>query len=295
MRKSELEELLKKIQVLASRPDDSSPMDDPKEVEEDYDTCGLEEADYPHGNPFQARSPQEAFKAKKSLVHIYGSGKKKVCRTDNRGYAQPKERSPTSIVVDSSSGFIPLWSKGVRLRWRFKSDSMEYFEDPAAAKAAFTELFAQAVAAWGDAAPVRFEYREDAWDFEFSMQSSNDCDQGGCTLAEAFFPDGGRHELLIYPKMFEQSRKEQIETLIHELGHVFGLRHFFAKVSEGSWPSEIFGAHSKFSIMNYGADSQLTSSDKADLKALYKGAWNGTITSINGAPIRLLKPFSSHM
>ena len=296
MKKAELEELVKAMKNLASRLDEAVCCEHSSDEEEDDEVVhsGLEGTNPAHGNPFQRRSPQDVFKAKKRVLHVYGI-KKKVCRTDIRGYSEPKEKSPISIVVNSSSGFIPLWTKGVSLRWRFKQDSMEYLENPSAAMTALTELFAQAVSAWGDAAPIRFEYREDAWDFEFAMQSSDDCDQGGCTLAQAFFPDGGRHELRIFPKMFEQSRKEQIDTFIHEIGHIFGLRHFFAKVSEQSWPSEIFGEHDKFSIMNYGANSELTPRDKADLKSLYDSAWNDTLTSINGTPIKFVKPFSSQM
>jgi hypothetical protein len=73
------------------------------------------------------------------------------------------------------------------------------------------------------------------------MRTGDNCTPSGCVLASAFFPDSGRHQLVLYPKMFSQSKKEQIETLIHEIGHIFGLRHFFANVSETVWPSEIFG------------------------------------------------------
>ena len=52
--------------------------------------------------------------------------------------------------------------------------------------------------------------------------------------------------------MFTQSPEEQVETLIHEIGHVFGLRHFFAQLSETAWASEVFGTHDPLSIMNYG-------------------------------------------
>jgi Metallo-peptidase family M12B Reprolysin-like len=110
-------------------------------------------------------------------------------------------------------------------------------------------------------------------------------------LASAFFPDPGRHRLSFYPKMFSQDRDEQVETLIHEIGHIFGLRHFFAQVSETAWPSEVFGRHHKFSIMNYGGDSRLTEHDKADLKRLYQLAWAGGLTQINGTPIKFVRPF----
>jgi hypothetical protein len=91
--------------------------------------------------------------------------------------------------------------------------------------------------------------------------------------------------------MFKQIRKEQVDTLIHETGHIFGLRHFFANVTETAWPSKVFGKHDKFTIMNYGHDSELTDYDKSDLKRLYKMAWSGELENINGTPIRLIKPF----
>jgi predicted Zn-dependent protease len=91
--------------------------------------------------------------------------------------------------------------------------------------------------------------------------------------------------------MFTQSRKEQIDTLTHEIGHVFGLRHFFAPEMETAWPSEIFGEHKPFSIMNYGANSELSNEDRRDLRKLYEGAWSGELEEINGTPIKLVRPF----
>ena len=96
-------------------------------------------------------------------------------------------------------------------------------------------------------------------------------------LASAFFPDSGRHELVIYPKLFTQSEKEQVDTLVHEIGHILGLRHFFANISETRWASEIFGTHKPLTIMNYGNQSELTDDDRADLTRLYQavraGSW----------------------
>lgn len=171
---------------------------------------------------------------------------------------------------------------------------MSVFADPEAAKAEIRTLLGEALLSWGEAVPVRFSERRDAWDFEIVMRQSDNCTIQGCTLASAFFPDNGRHELAIYPRMLEQSRKEQVDTLIHELGHVFGLRHFFAQVGrEAAFPSEIFGVHKPFTIMNYGAQSELTDDDKDDLRRLYRAAWSRELTKINGTPIRFVKPFST--
>jgi hypothetical protein len=222
-------------------------------------------------------------------THVFGHGFR--CRTEQRGHPTPRGRPPSTIVVDASEGFIPLWAKKVVLRWRFHEQSMKAFANPAAAKAAIRALFGEALLAWGSAAPVKFAQRDDAWDFEIFMMKADDCDGGGCVLASAFFPDAGRQELTLYPKLFEQTRKEQVETLVHEIGHIFGLRHFFANISENEWPSLIFGTHSAFTIMNYGSDSVLTPKDKFDLKRLYQLAWSGRLEEINGTPIRLMRPY----
>ena len=240
-------------------------------------------------NPFEAKKPDTAAREAQGEVHVFGRGA--VCDTESRGHSTPRGLSPLEIVLDASEGFIPLWAKNTTLRWRFRESTMKYFERPVAAKAEIRKLFAESILAWGTAVPVKFAERQDAWDFEIVMRKNDDCDANGCVLASAFFPDGGRHTLDLYPQMFAQTRKEQIETMVHEIGHVFGLRHFFANVSEKAWPSQIFGTHKPFSIMNYGNKSVLTPEDSADLKRVYQMSWSGQLTKINGTPIKLVKPF----
>lgn len=213
------------------------------------------------------------------------------CETDGIGYETPHNLSPLELVLHAPDGFIPLWGQGVHLRWRFNEMSMRQFRDPDAAKSSVRNLMAEALQKWDDAVPVRFQENSNTWDFEVVVRNADNCSAAGCTLASAFFPDSGRHQLVIYPKMFTQDRKEQVETLIHEFGHVFGLRHFFAKVREKAWPSEIFGEHAEFSIMNYGEKSVLTDADKRDLRRLYRSAWSGALTEINGTPIRFVRPY----
>jgi matrixin len=251
-----------------------------------------EKSEARRADAFQLREGEKPTREAESQVHVLGPGI--VCDTEPRGHATPRGRSPREIVVDASEGFIPVWAKNMTLRWRFRERSMNDFANPAAAKSEIRNLFAEALLAWGTAAPVKFTEDEDVWDFEIVMRRGDDCNaSGGCVLASAFFPDSGRHQLALYPKMFTQSRKEQMDTFIHEIGHIFGLRHFFANVSETAWPSEIFGTHSKFSIMNYGSLSELTAEDKDDLRRLYQLAWSGALTHINGTPIRLVKPFNT--
>jgi hypothetical protein len=240
-------------------------------------------------NPFGLRKAEEAGHKPDSEIHVFGNGI--VCDTDSRGHPTPRGRTPLEIVLDASEGFIPLWAKDMTLRWRFRERSFRSLRNPATVKTTIRNLLGEALLAWGTAAPVKFAEREDMWDFEIVVRKADDCDINGCVLASAFFPDGGRHDLTVLPKMFTQSRKEQVDTLTHEIGHVFGLRHFFANISETAWPSQIFGTHKPFSIMNYGSQSELTSDDKNDLRRLYQLAWRGELTQINGTPVKFVKPF----
>jgi hypothetical protein len=232
---------------------------------------------------------EDEVQRKDSLVHTLTNGF--ICDTDTRGYSTPKGRSPLELVVDASEGFVPLWAQNTVLRWRFGERSVRPFQNADLVKNEIRELFGEALLKWGDAAPIKFTEKEDAWDFELVIREVDRCTTSGCVLAKAFFPDPGRHELIIYPKLFGQSRKEQVDTLIHEIGHIFGLRHFFANISENQWRSEIFGTHRPFSIMNYGNLSELTDNDKSDLRRLYQLAWSGNLTQINGTAIRFVDPY----
>ena len=238
-------------------------------------------------DPFRLKAAGPDAQAMEPLVHVIRKGVR--CDTESRGRATPQGRSPLDLVVHVTEGFIPLWAQGTTLRWRFRDSALASFAEPEAARAAIKDLLAKAILEWGDAAPIKFT--EDAWDFEIVMRTADNCNISGCVLASAFFPDAGRHQLRLYPKLFTQSAKEQVETLIHEVGHMFGLRHFFAQVSETAFPSQIFGKHDKFTIMNYGDDSRLTAQDRADLTKLYRTAWTGELAQINGTEIKFVKPF----
>jgi hypothetical protein len=248
------------------------------------------ESDVLQVDAFKLRREEKPTLEEESQIHVIMPGV--LCDTEARGHETPQGRSPLEIVVDASAGFIPLWTSGTILRWRFRDRSMNSFANPEVAKSEIRNLFGEALLSWGAAAPIRFTEDNDVWDFEIVMRSADECSAGGCVLASAFFPDAGRHEFVLYPKLFTQIKKEQVDTFIHEIGHIFGLRHFFANVSENAWPSEIFGVHDKFSIMNYGDFSELTDNDKNDLKILYQSIWTGALTQINGTPIKLVKPYS---
>jgi hypothetical protein len=238
-------------------------------------------------DPFKLRADSEG-----PPVHVYGKHMDIVCATEGLGRPKNRELNINELVVGMGNT-IPLWAEGVKLYWRFQPRSFGAFADPDRAKARIRSLMGKALDLWGDAAPIAFEERNKGWDFEIVLSAGDNCSPRGCVLASAFFPDGGRHRLMIYPRMLQQVEQEQIETLVHEIGHMFGLRHFFAQVSEQQLASQIFGTHVEFSIMNYGANSYVTDADRNDLKELYRLARSGTLRAINGTEIKLMRPLSA--
>lgn len=232
-----------------------------------------------------------AVQARDPHIHLFGKDKRIVCDTEPRGYRLPENRSPLEHRLHSTEGIVPLWEQGQTLRWRFQERSLAKFAHPEELKSYVRHMLGKALEAWGNAAPINFAEQDDAWDFEISVRSERDCDIAGCVTASAFFPDEGRHDFVVYPSLFELDEAEQMETLIHETGHIFGLRHWFANITETGSPSVPFGSDSKFTIMNYGEESIFTETDKKDLAQLYAKAWAGTLTKINGTPIRFVRPY----
>ena len=205
--------------------------------------------------------------------------------------AAPPSSVQPELVVDVSDGRLPLWSPGTTLHWRFDERALARHDDPDAIRRKVRRLFREAVDAWSDAAPVTFQESRIGWDFEIAVLRRPDCDGELCTLASAFFPLPVRQRLLVYPSMFDWGWDEQVSTMVHELGHVFGLRHFFADTDtdELDFPSHHFGSSTRFTIMNYGYESRLTEADRRDLRRLYQAAWSGDPEAILGKPVTLVR------
>lgn len=252
------------------------------------DTTSIEpEGQDAESDPFKLRAD-----AGEPPVHVYGKRKNIVCATEGLGRPKNRDLNVNELVVGVGNT-IPLWAEGAKLYWRCQPRSFAAFGKPDRAKTQIRKLMQKALDMWGDAAPIGLEERDKGWDFEVVLSTGDNCTASGCVLASAFFPDGGRHRLMIYPLMLQQIEQEQIETLVHEIGHMFGLRHFFAITSEQQLAAQIFGTHVQFSIMNYGADSYVTDADRSDLKELYRLARSGALRAINGTAIQLVRPWSA--
>ena len=230
----------------------------------------------------------------KDFEHRYGANNEIVCLTEIHGPESGAER-----IMLGLGDRIPLWTPNSTLFWRFDERSMQRFSYPDQAKAHFRELIDGAMDMWGDAAPVKFQEAPPGSpltdiDFFYGLTPGNDCNpNGGCVMASAFFPSQNIERLWVFPKLLETDKSYQFEVMAHELGHIFGLRHYFAKEKEAKLPAVVFGEHSKFSIMNYGSDAMLTETDRRDLALFYTKVWNREITHVGGMNIDLVIPRSS--
>ena len=207
------------------------------------------------------------------------------CKTDvseNDKFERLKTiKSPESMkIVVGLGNIIPLWKKNVTLRWRFDKESLRrVFRNPAAEEIAIRDKFQTALSMWGDAKPIDFIEDDNNPDFEILMSR-------GSGLSKAFFPNAtGDRKLKLFPRWRFQDEKEQVDTFIHELGHIFGLRHFKARTHEPHRPAQAFGKQDSWTIMNLSEKFELTPLDRSDLKKLYDEVWNRGRGDINGVPI----------
>lgn len=72
-----------------------------------------------------------------------------------------------------------------------------------------------------------------------------------------------------------------MNTLLHEIGHIIGLRHEFALDREEE-PAQRFGSQNKQSVMSYEPINNIQDTDIKDVKAFYD-LKNKSL--LNGVPI----------
>ena len=84
-----------------------------------------------------------------------------------------------------------------------------------------------------------------------------------------------------------------MNTLLHEIGHIIGLRHEFAldRKNDGTLredtPAQRFGSQNEHSVMSYDDINEIRDTDIKDVKAFYDLENN---YSINGVPIKDYTP-----
>ncbi|KIL88613.1 hypothetical protein FAVG1_07860 [Fusarium avenaceum] len=185
---------------------------------------------------------------------------------------------PDSLVIGYGP-IIPRWdvtrSGGAKLQYLVREDT---FPDATKAKFAAKE-FQAAADTWAELETgVTFSETtdRDSANFYIVYKVNTGSDERGA-LAQAFFPHEVDEDVIVYSFAFEGENKSILkEIFLHEIGHIFGLRHEFAIEgdSDGNKPegegAKLFMEKNEYSVMSYKFPPRIQDSDRTQTVAFYK-------------------------
>ncbi|OQO07397.1 hypothetical protein B0A48_07094 [Cryoendolithus antarcticus] len=178
-------------------------------------------------------------------------------------------------------GRIPRWKRGVEINFAAYSGGYPKLED---AVYAARQLNCAALYWNSLEVGVTFKWVGRLADAEFVLGYGGD---QGNTVARAFFPNANDlNNLFVYKRAFDSDTKPAMwRFFLHELGHVLGLRHEFARIEGGAVQ---WGNDDPLSVMNYRKEAapMITEQDIASTRAFY----NYNEATINGVPVQLFVP-----
>ncbi|OQO08921.1 hypothetical protein B0A48_05811 [Cryoendolithus antarcticus] len=177
-------------------------------------------------------------------------------------------------------GTIPRWNKGAEINFAAYSGGYDKSDDAVYA----ARQLNRAALYWNSLkVGVTFKWVGRLADAEFVLGYGGD---QGNTVARAFFPNANDlNNLFVYKRAFDADTKPVMwRFFLHELGHVLGLRHEFARIEGGAvhW-----GPDDPLSVMNYRPEAPMvTAQDIALTQAFY----NYTKADIDGVPVQVFVP-----
>ncbi|KAI4865215.1 hypothetical protein F4820DRAFT_306697 [Hypoxylon rubiginosum] len=179
--------------------------------------------------------------------------------------------------------FVYRWKPGSMITFNVEPQS---FPDTSYAAHA-TRSLEEAARKWNEGeVGVRFEKVADHEPAAFRLVYWKQNSQEPKTLAKAFLPipsevQRNQPQLFVYSIAFDKEKgnyNDLAKIFCHELGHVLGLRHEFAKEKESHMPCVQFGESNSSSVMNYfnhARKYRIQKSDYNDVRLFY--AYKGTV------------------
>ncbi|KAK5995107.1 hypothetical protein PT974_03501 [Cladobotryum mycophilum] len=155
-----------------------------------------------------------------------------------------------SSLVVGWKGECPRWIPGSVITWAIGQDWQDDADDEAN-RLHSVEQFKNAAERWNSAnIHVTFKQVDSPDDATFVVV------RGGRhprSAAEAFFPNSNKdNAVVIYDVCFIPLYRDKMwQILLHELGHVLGLRHEFALIDEEGDDATQFGVKNAYSVMSY--------------------------------------------
>lgn len=200
------------------------------------------------------------------------------------------QQTPTLDLVlrAPARSTLPLWAHGSVLRWAARTDG---YPSPSGVHALrVASSMHHAAARWNAALGGRviFRHAERATDAHFVLEYGGD---GARALASSFTPEKAAHALnavRVYSRALTPTARPLLMcALLHELGHVLGLRHEHAHSAPTAWlpdsmtsaQTAVWGACDPRSVLGFRLARDLSSTDVANVRAAYDELQDGAVVS----------------
>ncbi|RGP78860.1 matrix metallo ase-11 [Fusarium longipes] len=193
--------------------------------------------------------------------------------------ADPSSEPNIPSIVLGMDSIIPRWKTPTTLKWYLMADRFPSAEEAEIAARALNE----AADEWhnvdfGVTILQTTNMHEANFNLVYRKNSRSDPD----TLGRGFFPNIGDSDIIVFSYAMQPTERYRLKNVfLHELGHVFGLRHEFAIAEEGLGAKQ-FMMKNPLSVMDYNDQPMVQDSDRQGLRAFYKLAEG---SDVDGSPV----------
>lgn len=204
---------------------------------------------------------------------------------DEPTFAAPPDASDQNLpsIVLGLGTVVPRWGTSVS-----HPTTLKWFVDaakfPTAAEAgAAAEALDQAAEEWnGVAFGVTVVQTTEKKEANFNLAYRGNPPGRPRTLARGFFPHQADRDIVVFKYGMDPSNASRLKNVfLHELGHVFGLRHEFA-IEKEQQGAKLFMTANKDSVMEYNKVPMIQETDKEGIREFYKLP-NGS--DVDGSPV----------
>lgn len=195
----------------------------------------------------------------------------------------PEGPSGASSIMVGLGTIVPRWKGSelspLELKWYIRAET---FPNASLAKDA-SKAFEQAAGQWNNISfGVQVSQTATKEAANFNLVYSKNPDDKPRLLARAFFPSQRNKDVIVFEYGLTLATKSNLKNVfLHELGHVFGLRHEFTLVKEGR-SAKLFMEPNLVSVIAYYRWPAIQETDKEGIREFYK-LYNKT--DIDGSPI----------
>lgn len=195
------------------------------------------------------------------------------------------------LFLGVMKGSIVLWESGSSINWIARMDG---YPSRKHAMEAATATY-KATQRWNDVLKGRLKFRYVTKFDDACFELCYGGDRGG-VMASAFFPDqyeNSLNKLKVFAGLYKKpQRPYMMNTMLHELGHVLGLRHEHSHSGVPGWlPAEdqangaesvMWGVRNPRSVMAYYAGQNIQPSDIDAITEAYDDLTDGKVLTGTG-------------